>query len=273
MTKFINDLNNEVPKNKILAVKINRYVQEQYDISEIIEPLYNYPKREWFTDNFYRCLPLTIANQYGFVVKAAFDFTLRWDGKNDSEVYIKYGENSKHFKNNVSRVQIQQLLGNFQHGIMSIVNFWTFRTPPGINLMTIQPPNMINNPDLFVMSGVVETDNLRSMFTFNLKVLTPNKDIVIKKGDPLTAFIPIPRYFVENFEIDIAEKYFDQETMDSEYEQMELFWWERQVLDPVTKKYGSGRRYYQGIHHDGSKFADHQKKIRPQINKVSSNEE
>lgn len=264
--KFINDVGNEVPKNTIMFLHTNRYRKERHNLSEIIEPLAGQPKRDWFDDNFYRCLPLTIANQYGFVLKSALDLTIKWDGDVEHEVEILFDETSEYFRGN-DPLSIQQFLGNFKNGIMSIVNFCNLRTPPGINLMVIQPPNMINNPDLFVMSGVIETDNLRSVFTFNLRVLTPNKEIKIKRGDPIAAFIPIPRYFVENFELKSAEEYFDQDTLDSEHKQLELFFWERHVLDAVTKKYGSGRRYYQGIHHDDSKFKDHQKKIRPLISR------
>lgn len=273
MPKFINDEGNEVPQNKITYLKLNPYLQEEYDISEVIEPLAGQPKRDWFTDNFYRCLPLSIANQYGFLLKSAFDLTLFWDGDNDHEISIEIDTKSPYYRGNGSQMQIQQFLGNFRHGIMSIVNIWNLRTPPGINLMTMQPPNMINNPDLFVMSGVVETDNLRSIFTFNIKVLTPNKKITIKKGDPLAAFMPIPRYFVENFELEAADQVFDKETIESELHEVQTFFWERQVLDPVTRKFGVGRRYYQGMHHDETKFKDHQKKIRPLINKGNNEEQ
>lgn len=269
--KFINDPGNEIPENTIMFLRTNRH-RNDHDISNIVEPLAGQAKRDWFTENFYRCLPLTIANQYGFVLKSAVDLTLFWDGDMEHEVEIRFDTESEFYKDN-GVFSIQQWMGNFNHGIVSIVNFCNFRTPPGINLMTIQPPNMINNPDLFVMNGVIEADNLRSLFTFNLKVLTPNKEIKIKKGDPLSAFMPIQRYFVDKFELKNAEDYFDKETLDSEHTHLEMFFWERHMLDHVTKKGGVGRRYYQGIHHDDTKFKDHQKKIKPLINKGNSDEE
>ena len=37
-------------------------------------------KRDWFAPNFYRCLPLTIGNSYGFLIKSEFDFGFEWNG-------------------------------------------------------------------------------------------------------------------------------------------------------------------------------------------------
>jgi len=51
-------------------------------------------KRDWFTPHFYRCLPLTIGNQYGFIIKSEFDFSFIWDG-GDTEEAIKFIFNEK----------------------------------------------------------------------------------------------------------------------------------------------------------------------------------
>jgi hypothetical protein len=267
MTKYINDKGNEVPENKIVFVNTNSSDYTNHNISDIIEPLLGQPKRDWFDDNFYRCLPLTIANQYGFILKSAYDFSMFWDGQNDSIIELE-SEDPEFIKamsggNN----SIQKFAVNFRNGILSVINFCVLRTPPGINIMVMQPPNMINNPDLFCMSGVVESDNLRPAFTFNLKILAPNKKIFIKKGDVLSGFVPIQRYFVENFSLEPAESHFDKETLTSEQNDIDFHTWERQVLDPVTKKHGSGRRYFNGIHGDESKYKDHQKNFRNLLNK------
>ena len=262
MSKYINDEGNQVPENKIVFLKTNQYSREDHDISDIIESLKGNAKRDWFGDGAYRCLPLTIANQYGFIIKSAYDFSIFWDGDDDHDLIVEFLD--PEFQNAFAPElpAIQKFATNFRSGILSIINYCVLRTPPGVNLMTIQPPNIIDNPDLFCISGVIESDNLRPIFTFNLKVLTPNKKINIKKGDALSGFIPIQRYFVENFSLENAEDHFDKETLESEYHDLDLHMWERQVVDPVTKKYGSGRRYFQGIHGDDTKFKDHQKNLR-----------
>jgi hypothetical protein len=259
MTKYINEENNFVPDNKIVFMRTNRHTGDKYDISEIIEPLSGNTKRDWFVSHFYRCLPLTIANQYGFILKSAYDMTLYWSGRESDAVVVQMtGANPNGQK---GTEHIQNVFTNFESGVVSIENFCTLRTPPGINLMTIQPPNMINNPDLFVMSGVVEADNLRRTFTFNVRVLNEKKKIKIKKGDPLAAFIPIPRYFVDNFELMDGTKYFDEETLNSEWDAVDQLEWERNHIDPVMDTNGAGRRYLRGIFPDGSSFPDHQRKV------------
>ena len=47
-------------------------------------------KRDWFTPHFYRCLPLAIGNQYGFVVKSEFDFAFSWNGKESPDAITFY---------------------------------------------------------------------------------------------------------------------------------------------------------------------------------------
>jgi hypothetical protein len=265
MAKYINDKNNEVPKDKIVFLKFNQHSREDYEISDVIESLVGNAKRDWFDDNFYRCLPLTIANQYGFILKSAYDFSMTWDGVNGNPVTVKSDDPKFNDAFNHQTPGIQKFATNFGNGILTIFNYCILRTPPGVNLMVMQPPNMINNPDLFCISGVIESDNLRPFFTFNIKALTPNKEIFIKKGDALSGFIPIQRYFVESFSLEDATNYFDEETIKSEQNDVDFHLWERNVLDPVTKKYGSGRRYYQGIHADDSKFKDHQKNFRNKL--------
>lgn len=258
--KYINSEGNLISDNTILFLQRNRYVNFEYDVSEVFEPLLGNKKRDWFPEHAYRCLPLTIANQYGLMLKSAYDFTVFWDGKDQSQVQINvdFSSNPSHKDN----FPIQEFLGNFQYGIMSVLNFCSLRVSPYTNLMIIQTPNMINNPDLFVMTGVVEADNLRAPFTFNFRVLTPNKEIKVKRGDSLATVLPIPRYYVENFKLENAKKYFDDEVLDSEQHDMDLFSWERKVLDPVTKPHGSGKRYMRGLHHNGDKFVDHQPSIK-----------
>ena len=110
------------------------------------------------------------------------------------------------------------------------------------------------------MFAVVETDNLRRDFTFNLKITTPNVEVSVKKGDYLSAIIPIPRYFVDNFEIDLAEKYFDSDTIKLEQKEMDDAGIERSGVD-TRKPHGVGKRYWRGEDTQGNKFKDHQRKI------------
>jgi hypothetical protein len=211
-------------------------------------------KRDWFTPHFYRCLPLTIGNQYGFIIKSEFDFSFIWDGgsSKDSLKFI-FNETTKELEEKHPRID-----SHFGEGIITIGVPFTLRTPPGINIMTINPPNYII-PNVTVMTGVIETDNLRRNFTFNLKVQTPNIEVKIPAGTPLAGFIPIPRYFADSFELKYAEDIFDEEVILEELQaEKDANYYRRQIEEPLLK-HGVGKLYMQGKDIYGNLFPDHQK--------------
>ena len=207
-------------------------------------------KRDWFTPHFYRCLPLTIGNQYGFIIKSEFDFSFIWDGGDSPEsvtFLLDKDTNEKH----------PRIESHFGSGIITINPPFTLRTPPGVNLMTINPPNYII-PNITVMTGVVETDNLRRNFTFNLKIQIPNVQINVPAGAPIAGFIPIPRYYADSFELKYAEDIFDDLVIDEETESLKNEDTQRRDVDPTLPN-GVDRFYFQGQDVYGNKFTDHQK--------------
>jgi hypothetical protein len=212
---------------------------------EIIQNLSGELKRDWFTPHFYYCLPLTIGNQYGFVIKSTRDFDLTWSG-GLAPVDITFTDSVTENK--------QFITNGFGSGIVTIQNLFSIHTPDGINIMTIQPPNMFIE-GCVAMTGVIETDNIKRDFTFNLKVTVPNHKISIKKGDALGAFIPIPRFFIDSFNIELIS----DKKIHTEYAQeSSKLGLERKTVD-VTKSHASGRRYFRGEHTDGTPYKNHQK--------------
>jgi hypothetical protein len=115
-------------------------------------------------------------------------------------------------------------------------------------------------PGCVSMTGVIETDQIRRDFTFNFKVTVPNLKISVKKGDPLGAFIPIPRYFVDNFDTKLISDIFDQELHINEVEEVKNLSDERNSSDK-EKPHQAGRRYFNGINFDGTEYKDHQKRV------------
>jgi hypothetical protein len=210
-------------------------------------------KREWFTPHFYRCLPLTIGNQYGFVIKSEFDFNFIWSGE-DSKDATKFRFNEKiedlHNKN-------PKIDSRFGSGIITINPPFTLRTPPGVNLMTINPPNYVI-PNITVMTGVIETDNLRRNLSFNLKIQIPNIEVHIPAGTPLAGFIPIPRYYADKFELKYAEEVFDEDVIVEELQSETDTDIYRNSVEPTLPN-GVGRLYFKGEDVYGNIFPDHQK--------------
>lgn len=211
-------------------------------------------KRDWFVTQAYWCLPITIGNQYGFGIKSLKTFTVKWNGgiqPSDVEINIlDDGQDSRE----------QEIKSHFGMGTVTIQNRFTFRTPPGINLMTINPPNYWID-GIQHMTGVIETDNLRRDFTFNLKVTRPNHLITIEKGTFIGCIIPIPRYFVDKFELKQAEEILSPEQIVEEQQAMREFAKEREQVDKY-KPNRIGRRYFEGKDIYDNQFPDHQKRIR-----------
>ena len=71
-----------VPDKKILIFFNDKKTENNFNGNDRISNIIEKPgkTREWFDANFYRCLPLTIGNQYGFIIKSEFDFSFIWDG-------------------------------------------------------------------------------------------------------------------------------------------------------------------------------------------------
>jgi len=240
---YLNAPGNEVPKNTIMVVPHSLDNDGFY--KDVIVPLKGVPKRDWFTSHFYYCLPLSVGNQYGFMVQSARDFDVVWYGGLLPAV-ITFKDDEEFPK--------QFITNGFGSGIITIQNHFALKTPPGINLMTIQPPNMFIE-GCVAMTGVIETDNIRRDFTFNLKVTIPNYTISVKKGDPLGAFIPVPRYFVEGFNLELIQ---DKDLHENEVAESSALGKERST-DDLDKPHMAGRRYFKGVHLDDSPYPDHQR--------------
>jgi hypothetical protein len=217
-----------------------------------LNPLNENHKRNWFGPHFYRCLPLAVGNMQGFVFSLPYTFTVLWNGGNKTEdLVINFHEDSEPYKN----MNFIYPSSEFGSGILTIHFPLTLKTPPGINLMTIAPPNF-PTPGLSPMTGVVESDNLRFSFTLNIKIDLINTEIIVLANSPLAGIIPIPRYFCDSFKLQSAYDIFDKDIIKEE------------ML--VVKEHGDSRMkqnknnlkddklYYNGKDIKGNIFKDHQ---------------
>jgi len=248
----INDAGYEVPDNKIVLIPHDDIPVER--LPNLISSLKNEKTRDWFSKEFYRCLPLTIGNQYGFIIKSEYSFTAMWDGGIGTDA-TKFSfdmpvEETRNF--------FPAIKSHFGHGIITIDAAFSIRTPPGINIMTINPPNYVI-PNVTVMTGVVEADNLRYTFTFNLKLQDPNVAVHFPAGSPLAAFIPIPRYFADSFDILLGSDYFSEEIIKNEKEAAKLFGDNREKLKEEKPNQPWDKLYMKGLDIYGDKFLDHQR--------------
>ncbi len=227
---------------------------EPFDMNyqSFLRPLNLDHKRDWFTKNFYRCLPLSIGNMQGFVASVPFAFDIFWNGgdsTDDLSIHSYLDETMYKDKNYVG------LSSEFGHGILTIHFPIQLKTPPGINLMTIAPPNF-PLPALSPMTGVVESDNLRFTFTFNIKVDISNAVIKVKENTPIAGIIPIPRYFCDSFELKDAKDIFSEEIIRDEMDTV-FEHGRRRSIQNLNNLPADGL-YYVGEDIKGNKFKDHQ---------------
>jgi hypothetical protein len=219
------------------------------DIDLFLKPLNITHKRDWFNPHFYKCLPLSIGNTQGFVFSLPYTITVFWNGGNSIEdIDIKYHEDYKKY----DRYNFIYPSSEFGNGILTFHFPLTLKTPPGINLMTIAPPNF-PLPGLSPMTGVVESDNLRFTFTLNIKIDLPNTYITTIPDYPLIGMIPIPRYFCDSFELKSAYDVFDNNVIQEEIDV---------VKEHQDKRYknrlDADKLYYTGKDVRKNKFKDHQ---------------
>jgi len=240
-------------KTKIIGIP-NTSQDIGINTSDQYESLIGKKRRKWFSDHAYLCLPIVIGNQYGYITKALYDFDIIWNGGDQpKDLQVIY-------KNNVvNGYRGQWISSHFGLGIVTIQNHFTFRTPDAINLMTINPPNYFID-GIHYMTGVIECDNLRRDFTFNIKVTRPNFLVQIKKGDWIGCFIPIPRYYVESFQLVDAKEVLTEEEIRTEIQAAADASKERRTVDK-QKPHAAGRRYFKGEDVYGNKFPDHQRRM------------
>src|SRR5207247_976242 len=146
--------------------------------------------REWMDKAHlrfpYRCLPLAIANQCGWILRCPTGFRAYWYGgaaKEDVEIRFDGPPDNR-------------ILSHFGAGTITFTVPFLFRTPPDINLWVKGPSNWIKD-GIQPLEGIVETDWLVSTFTMNWKMTRTNEWVRFEAGEPFCMLVPVPRGLVE----------------------------------------------------------------------------
>jgi len=203
--------------------------------------------RDWWPPFFYNCLPIVFGNQHGFLMLATYDFVVRWDGDLDITGVLIHPLEPIPFLNFI------MLDSHFGSGILTVQSRYSFRTPRGVNMIVKEPPNYPVH-GLSWLNAVVETDNLRRDFTFNIKITQPHMDIYIAKGTPLGCILPYPRYFLDRYKI---EELTEPVRRNEEQQTARYFGKERNDHDEGQPR----KRYMEGIDIYNLKFEEHQKSL------------
>lgn len=213
-------------------------------------------KRDWMDNTersyAYECMPLNIANEYGWAVLSPVKFSATWDGTENLDcITIKYPD-SKTFDFAHS---------HFGHGVLTISVDFVIQTPPEISLYIRGVPNEPVE-GLQPLDAIVETDWLPFTFTYNYKFIKPCT-VTFEKGEPLFLFFPIKRGEIESYKI--VNQHIDQspslKSAYNEYSNSRQLYLDN-MDDPKIAK--QTQRYYSNAKRpDGGKYSvfNHLKKI------------
>ena len=187
-------------------------------------------KRHWMTETplgyAYRCVPLTVANTYGWSVLNPYDFVAEWNGDDAFDaVSIKFKEDVHSYASS-----------HFGSGILTIHPDFIIKTEENISMFVRGIPNSIQY-GIEPLDGIVETDWLPFTFTFNYKFTKPGT-VSFKKGDPLFSFFPIERGFIEKFHLETQEIASDPE-LNADYEA-----YSKSRQDYLNNNTGKYQKYY-----------------------------
>lgn len=152
------------------------------------------PSREWLDDTGTKetntkgygnkCLPLKIGNQLGWNVLFPTDVICYYDSKKAYEVQdalsVKVSDKRyAHF-----------FRSHFGTGILTCTPPLMFQTKRNRQLYVRGATNYYKEGVMF-MDAVIETDWMNFKFTYNIKILKKDCEIIFKKGEPMFSFIPI----------------------------------------------------------------------------------
>ena len=140
------------------------------------------PKRNWMDasniKNAYRCLPLSIANSYGWEILSSSKFKVEWNGgKLPSDVKIT----------NISGNMFPDPL--FGEATFTFHTGFMFKTEYPYGLYVTGAPNF-TKPNVIPLSGIVETHWLPFTFTMNW-IFTQPGEVEFDIGDPICHIFPV----------------------------------------------------------------------------------
>jgi len=241
----------EVPDKTIVAIPATTF--DMSKLPDIIAPFNGVIRRNWFTTDFYRCLPLIIGNQQGFSVSVPYGFEAVWNGGDlPSDTIVTFFDD---YEDIVDRSNVT-VTSHFGYGIITIELPFILKTPKNINLMTMNPPNYVN-PNMTTMCGVVETDNLKHTFTINIILNIENLKVVVAPGHPIACLIPFERGAFQEYSIINANEVMSDDFIKNNISATKDHNSVRQNLINIGEIFD--RTYYSGTDIYGNKFNNHQK--------------
>jgi hypothetical protein len=140
-------------------------------------------KREWmdsYPHSFaYRCLPLKIANEAGWLVRSPINFTAEYLDDTNPLGSVKVT-----IPDNEDLIYRSYITSHFGRGVITFSLPYIFRTEYPHCIWARGYPNYYKDNVNF-LEGIIETYWLNSTFTYNIRLVEKNKVVSFVKGDPI----------------------------------------------------------------------------------------
>ena len=136
----------------------------------------------------YRCLPMSIANAYGWQILNPVRFVANWNG----------GQSPDCLSITAVDAETQPLAArsHFGSGILTFQVDCILRTDPDFDLWVGGPPNRLKD-GIQPLTGIVESDWMPYTFTMNWKFTRKNRPVAFEREEPFCTFYPIQKGIME----------------------------------------------------------------------------
>jgi hypothetical protein len=202
----------------------------------------------------YRCLPLVMANQAGWILTSGRIVVVKWSGGPGLEDLTVVSPDGKD----------PPASSQFGYGILTWEIPFLFRTSPGYNLLARGPANWWKDGAV-ALEGLVETDWAVATFTMNWKIIVPGIEVRFEPDDPICMLVPQRRGELESFHATLGRLQ-DQSDVDHQFRA-----WENSrnsviaaIEDPARPAGSSGEwqlDYLRGTSPGGASASEHQTKV------------
>lgn len=159
------------------------------------------PNRPWMDqapDRFpYRCLPMLIANQWGWDIVNPTPFSCAWTGgQQSSHLALTYAD--------AVAPALRLAVSHFGCGVLTFRIPYLFRTSPGYWLWIKGPANAARD-GIAPLEGIVESDWAPYTFTANWQFTRPGALVHFGADEVIATVVPLPRGLVERFDARIRQ--------------------------------------------------------------------
>jgi Family of unknown function (DUF6065) len=216
-------------------------------------------RRDWMDssgDRFaYRCLPLLLGNQAGWVIASTCTAHVHWTGD--------AGRDALTITTDVEFSPVHPV-SHFGGGILTWSIPYLFRTAPGFNLLVRGPSNCPKDA-VYPLDGIVETDWAPVTFTMNWIMTRPHHTVTFAAGEPICMIVPQKRGELEDVRTEFASISDAPET-----ERRYRTWFRSRTAfisalanrDDAAVEKGWERDYFLGRDSDGLTAPEHQMRMR-----------